>query len=140
MIDRTDMSGFNSVKEQLDSLGYDVIPVPVARKYLHIDVCINIIAKNTVIICPDILPEGVVARFERRGFNMIKITPEEVMQYSANIQSLGNGKVISSTTNTKVNQIMRDLGLEVIEVDISEIVKGGGGIHCMTFPLVREAE
>ena len=76
----------------------------------------------------------------RRGFNMIKITPEEVMQYSANIQSLGNGKVISSTTNTKVNQIMRDLGLEVIEVDISEIVKGGGGIHCMTFPLVREAE
>ena len=125
------MAGFNSVKEQLDSLGYDVIPVPVARKYLHIDVCINIIAKNTVIICPDILPEGVVARFERRGFNM---------QYSANIQSLGNGKVISSTTNTKVNQIMRDLGLEVIEVDISEIVKGGGGIHCMTFPLVREAE
>ena len=117
-----------------------MIPVPVARKYLHIDVCINIIAKNTVIICPDILPEGVVARFERRGFNMIKITPEEVMQYSANIQSLGNGKVISSTTNTKVNQIMRDLGLEVIEVDISEIVKGGGGIHCMTFPLVREAE
>ena len=140
VIDRTDMAGFNSVKEQLDSLGYDVIPVPVARKYLHIDVCINIIAKNTVIICPDILPEGVVARFERRGFNMIKITPEEVMQYSANIQSLGNGKVISSTTNTKVNQIMRDLGLEVIEVDISEIVKGGGGIHCMTFPLVREAE
>ena len=131
VIDRTDMAGFNSVKEQLDSLGYDVIPVPVARKYLHIDVCINIIAKNTVIICPDILPEGVVARFERRGFNMIKITPEEVMQYSANIQSLGN---------TKVNQIMRDLGLEVIEVDISEIVKGGGGIHCMTFPLVREAE
>ena len=63
MIDRTDMAGFNSVKEQLDSLGYDVIPVPVARKYLHIDVCINIIAKNTVIICPDILPEGVVARF-----------------------------------------------------------------------------
>ena len=35
---------------------------------------------------------------------------------------------------------MRDLGLEVIEVDISEIVKGGGCIHCMTFPLVREAE
>ena len=81
-----------------------------------------------------------MARFERRGFNMIKITPDEVMEYSANIQSLGNEKVISSTTNTKVNQIMRDLGLEVIEVDISEIVKGGGGIHCMTFPLIREAE
>lgn len=134
------MAGFNNIKEQLEPLGYDLVPVPVERKYLHIDVCINIIAKNTVIICPEILPEGIVARFQRRGFQMISITPEEVLEYAANIQSLGDGKVLSSTTNTKVNQIMRELGLEVIEVDISEIVKGGGGIHCMTFPLIREAE
>lgn len=140
VIDRTDMAGFNSVKEQVNDLGYELIPVKVDRKYLHIDVCINIIAENTVIICPDILPDGIVKRFERRGFQMIKITPEEVMQYAANIQGIGDGKVISSSTNTVTNERMRALGLEVIEVDISEIVKGGGGIHCMTFPLEREAK
>lgn len=71
---------------------------------------------------------------------MIEITKEEVLAYAANIQGLGDGKVISANTNTKTNQRMREFGLEVIEVDISEIVKGGGGIHCMTFPLIREAE
>ena len=140
VIDRTDPAGFESVKAQLDDLGYDMVPIKVDRKYLHIDIIINIIAKDTVIICPDLLPENIVNRFKRRGFNMIEITKEEVLEYAANIQGLGDGKVLSSTTNVKTNQRMRDLGLEVIEVDISEIVKGGGGIHCMTFPLVREAE
>ena len=34
---------------------------------------------------------------------------------------------------------MRALGLETIELDITEILKGGGGLHCMTFPLERHA-
>lgn len=140
IIDRTDWAGFNSVKDQVDALGYDLIPVPIARKYLHIDICINIIAKDTVILCPEILPEGIIARFKRRGFRIIEITPEEVLAFSANVQSLGKGRVVSATTNTKINKIMRDMGLEVFEVDISEIVKGGGGIHCMTAELVREDE
>ncbi|MFV0528614.1 MAG: dimethylarginine dimethylaminohydrolase family protein [Lachnospiraceae bacterium] len=140
VIDRTDKAGFQSIQAQLTDLGYEMTPVYVDRKYLHIDIIINIIAKDTVIICPDLLPDGIVQRFIRRGFNMIEITKEEVVQYAANIQGLGDGKVISSHTNTVTNQRMRDLGLEVTEVDISEIVKGGGGIHCMTFPLVREAE
>lgn len=140
IIDRTDKAGYESIKAQLSDLGYEMSPIYVDRKYLHIDIIINIIAKDTVIICPELLPDGIVQRFKRRNFKMIEISKEEVLEYAANIQGLGNGKVISACTNTKTNQRMRDLGLEVIEVDISEIVKGGGGIHCMTFPLVREAK
>lgn len=33
---------------------------------------------------------------------------------------------------------MRAYGLKVIEVDLKEILKGGGGPHCMSFPLERE--
>ncbi|WP_206537514.1 arginine deiminase family protein [Listeria aquatica] len=32
---------------------------------------------------------------------------------------------------------MKELGLEVIEINLEEILKGGGGPHCMTFPLER---
>jgi len=32
---------------------------------------------------------------------------------------------------------MRKRGIKVTEVDITEIVKAGGGPHCMTFPLSR---
>lgn len=36
-----------------------------------------------------------------------------------------------------VNEQMHAYGLKVIEVDLKEILKGGGGPHCMSFPLER---
>ncbi|MEG2072951.1 MAG: nitrate reductase, partial [Oscillospiraceae bacterium] len=30
-------------------------------------------------------------------------------------------------------------GLNVIEVDLCQILKAGGGPHCMTFPIKRKA-
>ena len=30
------------------------------------------------------------------------------------------------------------LGLDVVEVDLCQILKAGGGPHCMTFPLKRD--
>lgn len=137
VIERTDWDGLNNIKEQVNYLGYELIGVPVDKKYLHLDVCLNIIAEKTAVICKDILPSSVVRRFEKRGYALIEITPQEVLDYAANIQCLGDGRVLSSTTNIRINGVMRSLGLTVTEVDISEIVKGGGGIHCMTFPLER---
>lgn len=36
-----------------------------------------------------------------------------------------------------VNEQMHAYGLKVIEVDLKEILNGGGGPHCMSFPLER---
>ena len=41
--------------------------------------------------------------------------------------------------NRDVNEQLRALGLEVIAPEITQILKGGGGPHCMTFPLLRDA-
>ena len=38
----------------------------------------------------------------------------------------------------QVNQRLGALGLEVITPEITQILKGGGGPHCMTFPLLRD--
>jgi N-dimethylarginine dimethylaminohydrolase len=36
----------------------------------------------------------------------------------------------------KIN-VLSKRGMDVIELDITEILKAGGGPHCMTFPLER---
>ena len=33
---------------------------------------------------------------------------------------------------------MKALGFELVEVDLVELLKAGGGPHCMTFPIIRE--
>jgi N-dimethylarginine dimethylaminohydrolase len=37
-----------------------------------------------------------------------------------------------------VNEALKALGLEVLTPEITQILKGGGGPHCMTFPLLRD--
>lgn len=44
---------------------------------------------------------------------------------------------MSLKQNTFINEALRSEGMEVIEVDMTELLKAGGGVHCMTFPLER---
>ena len=57
-----------------------------------------------------------------------------------NLQNIGNDRVISFENNKKVNEQMKALGLTVITPHLEEILKGGGGPHCMTMPLERGVE
>lgn len=98
MLDRTNMDGFGQIKDILKPLGYAVHPVEMNPRYLHLDMCFNLVAPKLAI---------------------------------------GGGEVISLTRNRGINEKMRKKGLTVHEVELTELLKLGGGIHCMTFPLRR---
>jgi len=38
----------------------------------------------------------------------------------------------------KTAKLLEKEGVKVMTIDISELVKGGGGIHCSTLPLIRD--
>jgi N-dimethylarginine dimethylaminohydrolase len=54
-----------------------------------------------------------------------------------NVLSIGNKKIISLPVNQDVNSQMRNRGYEVLEVDITEIIKSGGSFRCCTMPILR---
>lgn len=56
----------------------------------------------------------------------------------SNTLTIAPGVVVTYDRNYVTNKIMRDAGLEVIEVVGSELVRGRGGPRCMSMPLVRE--
>ena len=137
IIARTDLDGFKYVKRQVEELGYTMVGVPCARRNLHLDMCFNIVAEKVAVVCREALPEFFINMLVKRGFQLIDIPQEGVFKHFGNLQALGNNKVLTLKQNTEVNKKMRELGLETIELDITEILKGGGGLHCMTFPLER---
>lgn len=55
-----------------------------------------------------------------------------------NVVALEPGVVISYARNEYTNAKIKDAGIEVIEIDGSELGKGRGGGHCMTCPLLRD--
>lgn len=138
IIARTDNAGFYNVKSQVEELGYTMIGVPCNRRNLHLDMCFNIVAEKTAVVCKEALPDNFLKLLEKRGFTLIDVPQEGVFKHFCNLQCLGNDRVLTLKSNKIVNEKMRALGLKTIELDIKEILKGGGGPHCMTFPLERE--
>ncbi|VBB09821.1 amidinotransferase [Lucifera butyrica] len=137
LVQRTDWRGLRNIARQVRHWGYTVVPVICPRDNLHLDMCFNIAAEGVAVICREALPADFVKMLEQCGFELIEVSQGEVFLHACNIQALGGGKVLSFSNNKKVNRNLQALGLEVLAVDLSEILKSGGGPHCMTFPLER---
>jgi N-dimethylarginine dimethylaminohydrolase len=137
MIARSDAEGVEEIRQGLKGLGYSVIGVPADSRYLHLDMCFNLLSEDLAVGYPPGLPGEFTAEVKKRGIEIIAGTEEAIFDHGYNLQSLGNRRVVSLKRNTALNEALDKRGISVIELDITEILKAGGGPHCMTFPLER---
>jgi N-dimethylarginine dimethylaminohydrolase len=138
VIARSDLDGAKNVRRQVNELGYELITVPALRENLHLDMCFNIVAEKVAVVCKQALPYNFLKMLEKRKFTLIDVPQEGVFRHYCNLQGLGNDRVLTFNNNKAVNEKLSALGLKTIKVDLVEILKGGGGPHCMTFPLERD--
>lgn len=137
MADRTNEEGVEEIRSQISKYGYEVIGVKLKREYLHLDMCFNLVDDTLAVAYKEGLPKEFVDRLDEMGIEIISVPEESIFEHGCNLQAIGDHKVISLKRNSKVNEELRRHGMEVIELDITEILKAGGGPHCMTFPLER---
>ncbi len=57
---------------------------------------------------------------------------------STNTLAIAPGVVVTYSRNESSNEVLRKHGIEVIEIEGSELVRGRGGPRCMSMPLIRE--
>lgn len=116
---------------------FEVVAVPFTEKYLHLDCVFNIISPSEALFYPGAFTKKEIDFLGAR-YDLIEVSEEEQFQLGTNVLSIGNKKILSLPVNTKVNSEIRNHGFEVIEVDITEIIKSGGSFRCCTLPLLRE--
>lgn len=138
MADRSNARGVDEIRSQLEPLGYEVFGVPLNPTYLHLDMCFNLVDDHLAVAYYDGLPEEFKSRLKKMEIEIIDVPEEAIFAHGCNLQALGNHRVMSLSQNGRVNEELARKGMDVIELPIIEILKAGGGPHCMTFPLVRE--
>ena len=137
MADRTNEAGLRELRAILEPLGYEVTGVPVKQEYLHLDMCFNLVDEHLAVSYSRGLPEDFRRMLAARDIEIIDVPEEAIYLHGCNLQALGDHRVLSLKRNAAVNEQLAARGMDVIELDITEILKAGGGPHCMTFPLLR---
>ncbi|WP_017754460.1 dimethylarginine dimethylaminohydrolase family protein [Calidifontibacillus oryziterrae] len=115
---------------------FNIIAVPFKERYLHLDCVFNVISNEIALIYPHALTKKDVELFSSR-YELIEVTEKEQFTLGTNVLAIGNNKILSLPVNENVNRQLRSKGFDVIEVDITEIIKSGGSFRCCTLPILR---
>jgi N-dimethylarginine dimethylaminohydrolase len=133
---RTTEETIQELQSQLPHM--EVIAVPFDPIFLHLDCVFNILSDKEALVYPHAFEEKDL-KLLASHFELIEVNKDEQFTMGTNVLSIGNKKVLSLPCNKNVNRALRERGYEVLEVDISEIIKSGGSFRCCSMPLYRES-
>ena len=106
----------------------------------HIDGTLNLIDRDLALVMPTQLSWAVYEALRRHGFESIDLPDLAEAQggMAINLVPLAPGVVVMPAGNPITRAALEARGVEVFEVDVDELMKGGGSVHCMTGVIKRD--
>jgi len=136
---RVNEEGARQVEEVLRVLGIELLRVHLTGYRLHIDGAFVMVAKTTALINPVQLPFWFLQWLNARGIRTIEVHPDDPV-FTVNCLAVRSGRVLMSEgVSPRTMDRLAQAGVEVISLPYDKVYLGGGGIHCSTAPLVRDA-
>ena len=136
--ERTQIEGNEQIAEWFRAEGWEVRIAYFDPYYVHIDLMVVPIEEKLTAVCLACTEPGIVDWLKEKGHEIIDVPFADTMDLGCNFMSLGNKRVILPSHSQTLSQQLKMRGFEVVEVDMSEISKTGGGIHCMAQALRRQ--
>jgi N-dimethylarginine dimethylaminohydrolase len=126
-----------SCEELSHKLDIDVLPLRlVDANYYHLDTAFLSIDKKTAFYYPPAFSLNSRNLLKTVVRNLHELTKAQAENFSANSFVSGNTVIIQSGIPSFRRQL-EALDKKVIEIDLSEFKKAGGGIHCLINTLER---
>lgn len=131
---RTNVDAADHLQDLLPQ--FKVHAIPFKAEYLHLDCVFNVVSQEIALVFKEALNNEEI-QFLGSRYDLIEVTKEEQFRLGTNVLAIGNNQVVSLPVNKDVNSKLRKKGFEVIEIDITEIIKSGGSFRCCTLPILR---
>ncbi|WP_372997687.1 dimethylarginine dimethylaminohydrolase family protein [Lutispora sp.] len=140
---RTNNQAAKFIYELLKLQGYtDIIIIQTTYGCGHLDGVINILNSKYAAIVPKRASYEIYYNLKRHGFTIVDLNNidevDELM--SINFVSINEDTIVLNKGAVDTISLYKSCGINCIEVDVSELMKGGGAVHCMTGIIRRECE
>jgi N-dimethylarginine dimethylaminohydrolase len=108
---------------------------------MHLDGLLNFLDRVLAVVWPRRTPYKVVQTLKNRGFRIIEVEEEHEAQHCLpmNFVALAPGEILMPAGGDSLRAKYEEAGVVCHTVEIRELIKAGGGIHCMTGFLKRES-
>jgi len=137
--ERTTPEGARALAALFERHGWRAYVHAFDPHFLHLDTQFAMLDADRALAAVDVLDDDFLAFVDGLGIELVPVTYKEVQQLGANVLSLGGGRIVSAASNWRVNRVLLGLGYDVAAVDLSQFTACGGGVHCLTLPLARDA-
>jgi len=134
---RTQDEGAQQIKAWIEKEGWEVRLAYFDEYYVHIDLMVVPIAPKLTAVCLDCTEPGIVQWLKDKGHEIVHVPFQDTMTLGCNFMSLGKDRIIAPRHSQTLIKELKARGFDVVEVDLSELSKTGGGIHCMAQALRR---
>ncbi len=140
---RTNAEGADQVERMLREIGVaEVVRIGLPWGAMHLDGLLNILDRDLAVIWPRRTPHKVVETLRKRGFRFVEIVDEQEAQscLPMNFVALRPGEILMPCGGDRARERYEAAGVICHTIEIGELIKAGGGIHCMTGFLKRESD
>ena len=136
-------TGFRSTLRSHDELrrvfGREVVTLGLVRpEYYHLDTALAVLdarpGHEFIAYLPSAFTPESLAELERRFPDAIIVDEEEAAMLGLNIVSNGRDVVMPARAE-RFAEALRERGFNPVGVNLSELLKGGGGVKCCTLAL-----
>src|SRR5215218_900263 len=138
---RTNEEGANQVERMLREIWVaEVVRVGLPYGAMHLDGLLNFLDRELAVIWPRRTPYKIVQTLKRRGFRFIEVDDELEAQtcLPLNFVALAPGVALMPEGGDEMRAKYEAAGVTCHTIEIRELIKAGGGIHCMNGFLKRE--
>lgn len=134
--ERVNLSGIEQVRQILSVQGIELLVIDLPSTIIHLDEAFMMVDEQKALVDTALLPYWFLEELSNRKIQLLHVDPADP-QLTINALTLSPGKVIMPSSGQRTIELLEKHHVKVIPVDISEILKLGGGIHCLTLPLIR---
>lgn len=139
---RTNRAGAEQVAAVFREVGVprvEIVQIPYGCG--HIDGTVNVVDRDLAVVFPTQLSYVVYETLKCHGFRMLDLpdAAEAQLGMALNMVPLAPGVVVMPAGNPITRAALERAGVECLKVDVSELMKGAGAVHCMTGVVKRDA-
>lgn len=132
---RTNLRALDYIEIILKEMGFtEIVKIQTTYGCGHLDGVFNILTPKTAVLVPKRASYLLYSYLKRHGFDIIELSnTHEVDKYMAiNFVSIDQETILINKGSTDCLKIYQNHNVRCIEVDVSELMKGGGAVHCLT--------